>query len=289
MTKSKQKTKLLLDEAARRGYLRIFTDHATGESKKLWDADTCTIAAENGQLDVLKFLRSQDPPCPWSEGTCTGAARKGHLDVLKWLRSQDPPCPWSTWTCYYAAVYGHLKVLKWLIDNGCPYDVRLGCKSAYEKLGLAQERNAQPSQPSTPLRPAPAPAALPPPAHAPTPAALDRAPAPAASGTPGSVVIEQKIFRYNEWNFMGYLKKHSGIITEDWLFTALSMTKSKPKLKCLFDEAARRGYLRIFTDHATGESKRLWDAEMLLAAVGGGDLDLLKFLRSKDPPCPWHE
>ena len=108
MTKSKQKTKLLLDEAARRGYLRIFTDHATGESKKLWDADTCTIAAENGQLDVLKFLRSQDPPCPWDQ-----------------------------WTCCDAALHGHLDVLKWLIDNGCPYNVHLGGRSAYEKLGLA--------------------------------------------------------------------------------------------------------------------------------------------------------
>ena len=34
-------------------------------------------------------------PCPWNEATCAAAATVGHLDVLKWLRSQDPPCPWN--------------------------------------------------------------------------------------------------------------------------------------------------------------------------------------------------
>ena len=76
-------------------------------------------------------------PHPWGQWTCKKAAENGHLDALKWLRSQDPPCPWSEWTCTYAAVNSYLDVLKFLVDNGCPYDVNRGCKSAYEKLGLA--------------------------------------------------------------------------------------------------------------------------------------------------------
>ena len=47
-------------------------------------------AAEGGHLDVLKWVRSQDPPCPWDEGTCQEAAEGGHLEVLKWLRAQNP-------------------------------------------------------------------------------------------------------------------------------------------------------------------------------------------------------
>ena len=80
----------------------------------------------------------------------------------------------------------------------------------------AEERNAVPPESSTPLRTPPAAPALPPPADAPTQPAPDRAPAPAASGTtpPRSVVIERKIFHYNEWKFMEYLK-NSGIINED--------------------------------------------------------------------------
>ena len=88
--------------------MRIFADHATGEFQGLLDAETCS-----------------------------NAAKGGHLDVLKWLRSQDPPCPWNKETCRYAALSGHLDVLKWLIDNGCPYDVNGVGKSSYEELGLA--------------------------------------------------------------------------------------------------------------------------------------------------------
>ena len=50
-------------------------------------------------------------PCPWTEamaphergGTCGFAAGHGHLDVLRWLRSRNPPCPWSGETTLLAA------------------------------------------------------------------------------------------------------------------------------------------------------------------------------------------
>jgi len=88
---------------------------------KGYQRPTCHAAARNGHLDVLKWLRSRDPPCPWNEWTCLRAAENGHLDVLKWLRSQDPPCPWDHMASHAAAGKGHLDVLKWLVDNGCPY------------------------------------------------------------------------------------------------------------------------------------------------------------------------
>ena len=53
----------------------------------------CTIAASNGNLDVLKWLRLQS--CGWDAETCYAAAEAGHLEVLQWLRRQTPPCPWD--------------------------------------------------------------------------------------------------------------------------------------------------------------------------------------------------
>jgi len=159
------KIRYLFRAAARGGYVRIFADHATGVFQELLDAETCSNAAKGGHLDVLKWLRSQDPPCPWSEATCAEAASNGQLDVVKWLRSQNPPCPWNEWTTYFAAENGHFDVLKWLhsqnppcpwnerttyfaedndhfdvlkwlVENGCPYTPKLAA-DRLEELGLA--------------------------------------------------------------------------------------------------------------------------------------------------------
>ncbi|WZN66038.1 hypothetical protein HKI87_14g76010 [Chloropicon roscoffensis] len=86
----------------------------------------CPGAALAGRLEALKFLRSQDPPCPWGLVTCSYAAAGGHLEVLKWARSEDPPCPWDESTCSFAAGEGHLDVLKWARsqDPPCPWTRR---------------------------------------------------------------------------------------------------------------------------------------------------------------------
>lgn len=47
--------------------------------------------AGHGHVDVLQWLRQQQPPCPWSKFVCSSAAGSGQLDVMKWLRSQNPP------------------------------------------------------------------------------------------------------------------------------------------------------------------------------------------------------
>ena len=52
----------------------------------------------------------------------------GHLEILKWLRAQDPPCPWDNTTCYFAAKRGHLEILKWIHVNGCPCSDSSLCK-----------------------------------------------------------------------------------------------------------------------------------------------------------------
>ncbi|WZN65589.1 putative ankyrin repeat protein [Chloropicon roscoffensis] len=99
-----------------------------------FDRKACEGAARGGCLKALKFLRSQDPPCPWNAETCGWAADGGHLEVLKWLRAQNPPCPWNWEACWRAAEEGHLEVLKWLRsqDPPCPWS-RSECREEASK------------------------------------------------------------------------------------------------------------------------------------------------------------
>ena len=83
-----------------------------------WDEMTCSWAAQGGRLEVLQWLRANG--CPWNERTCARAAWGGHLEVLQWARANG--CPWDTTTCSCAALRGHLEVLQWARANGCPWD-----------------------------------------------------------------------------------------------------------------------------------------------------------------------
>jgi hypothetical protein len=83
----------------------------------------CEWAARNGHPNVVQWLRANDPPCRWGTRTCAAAANAGHLDVLQWLRAQDPPCPWGESACSAAAAGDRLDVLRWLRaqDPPCPW------------------------------------------------------------------------------------------------------------------------------------------------------------------------
>ena len=85
-----------------------------------WSERTCEYAAESGHLEVLQWARENG--CPWHESTCKYAATGGRLEVLQWARANG--CPWNERTCGAAAVHGHLEVLQWARANGCPWDGR---------------------------------------------------------------------------------------------------------------------------------------------------------------------
>jgi hypothetical protein len=103
------------------------------------------MAAENGELEVLKWAHSHGCPwqntydcfsaaftnnhkdilswfvsvyCPWSAETCARAAKDGDFALLKWLHQNF--CPWDETTCANAAEIGRADILKWARDNGCP-------------------------------------------------------------------------------------------------------------------------------------------------------------------------
>ena len=48
------------------------------------------VSASAGKLEVLQWLRAQDPPCPWHWRTCKFAAEGGHLEVCLLYTSPSP-------------------------------------------------------------------------------------------------------------------------------------------------------------------------------------------------------
>ena len=70
-----------------------------------------------GNLDMLKLLRSFDPPIPWDDDGVAGAATHSHLEVIQWALCQDPPFQLNSSAYYFAAWEGHVHVLRWLLQQ----------------------------------------------------------------------------------------------------------------------------------------------------------------------------
>ena len=52
------------------------------------------------------------------ERFCARMAENGKLELLKFLHENG--CPWDDWTCSQAAYKGHLECLIYAYENGCP-------------------------------------------------------------------------------------------------------------------------------------------------------------------------
>ena len=81
----------------------------------------CASAAENGHLEVLKYLH-EEVKAPWTWGTAAFAALGGHLHILEYLveRKYDQ---FDEYACRWAAEDGHLDCLKYLHETAkAPWD-----------------------------------------------------------------------------------------------------------------------------------------------------------------------
>jgi len=79
-----------------------------------WDWRTINMAAEQGNLEMVKYCVANE--CPIDEGACACAARNGHLEVLKYLR-EEAKAPWNWYTATRAAENGHLHILEYLVER----------------------------------------------------------------------------------------------------------------------------------------------------------------------------
>jgi len=87
---------------------------AREEKKCEWDKRTITAAAYQGNMEMVKYCVVNE--CPISTYTCARAAENGRLEVLKYLR-EEAKAPWDSETASWAAQSGHLHILEYLVDR----------------------------------------------------------------------------------------------------------------------------------------------------------------------------
>ena len=82
-----------------------------------WDKKTIAVAAEQGNLEMVKYCVANR--CPIDALACANAARNGDLECLKYLH-EDVKAPWGEATVRSAHEYNHSECLQYLLDNDCP-------------------------------------------------------------------------------------------------------------------------------------------------------------------------
>jgi hypothetical protein len=87
---------------------------AREEKKCDWDESTISAAAQQGNLEMVKYCVANE--CPIDEDACGLAAENGHLEILKYLR-EEVKAPWDSDTAAWAALNGHLHVLEYLVER----------------------------------------------------------------------------------------------------------------------------------------------------------------------------
>ncbi|MDV3051096.1 MAG: ankyrin repeat domain-containing protein [Planktomarina sp.] len=103
--------------AAENGHLEVLK-YLHEEAKVPWGWMTANFAAANGHLHILEYLveRKFDQR---SEGACVWAAKNGHLDCLVYLR-ETAKAPWDEYAVREAHENNHPECLQYLLDNDCP-------------------------------------------------------------------------------------------------------------------------------------------------------------------------
>ena len=105
------------NDAAENGQLECLK-YLREEGKALWDSRTANCAAVNGHLHILEYLVERE----YDEYTylaCERAAMKGHLDCLKYLH-ETAKAPWNSRAVRVAHKNNHLECVQYLLDNDCP-------------------------------------------------------------------------------------------------------------------------------------------------------------------------
>ena len=103
----------------------VLTLEVAWEHKSLWrrswdETDFCEQVAETNKLELLKWIR-EEKKCDWDEKTIRAAAEQGNLEMIKYCVANK--CPIDEWTCEYVALEGHLEVLKCLHEDAkAPWD-----------------------------------------------------------------------------------------------------------------------------------------------------------------------
>ena len=107
------KYKIFCSQVARTNKLELLK-WAREEKKCEWDERTMRKAAEQGNLEMLKYCVANE--CFMDVTPCEYAAQNGHLECLKYLH-QEAKAPWDHQTATNAAFNGHLHILEYLVER----------------------------------------------------------------------------------------------------------------------------------------------------------------------------
>jgi len=102
---------------------------AREEKKCEWDGRTIRTAAEQGNLEMVKYCVANK--CPINTRACSWAAENGQLECLKYLR-EEVKAPWDWLTASWAAENGHLHILEYLVERKFGQYSGLACELAAE-------------------------------------------------------------------------------------------------------------------------------------------------------------
>lgn len=253
----------LMEIAAEKGHLAIMRYLRSGPKPAEWGAGVAANAARHP--DCLKWLLSQQPPCPCGSDLLLALARLNDMETLQWIRhnSKAPVESWTATVLAVAACSGNLSLVQWLHSIGCAWSedaiaaaARRGdlpmlqylrgqdppcpwsiytsrCAAASNHLHVLQWLRSQ--QPPCPW---------------------DEALCKIAAGQ-GSI------------DMLRWLR--SQVPPCNWDDSATLIAACKGKFKCL----------KWLIEHGAPLTTKC------TAAAANGSLDVLEWLRSRDPPCPW--
>jgi hypothetical protein len=97
------------------------------EKKCRWDSRTITAAAEQGNLEMVKYCVANE--CSINEWASAHAALNGQLECLKYLR-EEGKAPWDWRTAAWAALNGHLHILEYLVERKYDKYREMACANA---------------------------------------------------------------------------------------------------------------------------------------------------------------
>ena len=103
---------------------------AREEKKCEWNVGTINMAADQGNLEMVKYCVANK--CPVKEFACAKAAKNGHLEVFKYLR-EEGKAPWDSRTAAWAAENGHLHILEYLVERKYDNYNEWACRGAANK------------------------------------------------------------------------------------------------------------------------------------------------------------
>jgi len=100
-----------------------------------WHKRTISVAANVGNLEMLKYCFANDCPCD-ERDSCFKAAAGGHLDCLRFLLDKlKPSREVERYATFQAAGYGQLDILKYCIEEKKITECLEGCVGSASQEG----------------------------------------------------------------------------------------------------------------------------------------------------------